>query len=217
MEHRKTAVLVLILIVILSFNLCALVLRKSPIPSVSAVQAGTNVGVYWDRGCTQVVSSINWGTLTPGGTQNAVVYVRNEGNETTLLDLTALNWQPDNAYQWLNFSWTCRNNTIGAGQVVRVTGTLSVASGIPSGFSGFSFGILFQGGPHLLGDINGDGVVDLHDVAIVAAAYGSHCANYDYPGEPASPNWNPLADLNGDGVVDMLDFQIVVSEYGQTG
>jgi hypothetical protein len=185
-----------------------LLLRGSPVPSASAVTASANIGVYWDRRCTQLVSSIDWGTLTPGGTQNAVVYVQNEGNETTLLDLTALNWQPDNAYLWLNFSWTCRNNTIEAGQVVKVTETLNVASSIPSGFSGFSFGILFQGGPHLLGDINGDGIVDLHDLAIVAAAYGSR---------PGDPNWNPLADILGDGVVDMRDFQIVVSEYGQTG
>jgi len=224
--HNKTFILALVLAVLLLFTMNGLLLHTSPVPSASAVTAEANIGVYSDHGCTQNVSSINWGTLTPGETKNDVVYVKNEneGNETIILNLTTLNWQPNNAILLLNFSWSCRNNTIEPGQVVEVTQTLSVAASIPSGFSGFSFNIVFGGDingqatptPHLLGDINGDGVVDLHDLAILAAAYGSHRANYDYQGEPASPNWNPLADLNGDGVVNLQDYEILVSEYGQT-
>jgi hypothetical protein len=207
LEHRKTLVLFLIWVVILSFSLYGLVLRRSPIPSASAVQAGANVGVYLDQSCTHSVSSISWGTLKLGGTQQVVVYVRNEGNATFHLDLATLGWQPGNAYLWLNFSWSCQNATIAAGHVVKVTQTLHVASDFPGGFSGFSFSIVFEGGSYLLGDINKDGVVDLHDLAIIAAAYGS---------TPGDPNWNPDADLNKDGVVSLLDFQLVASEYGQT-
>jgi len=67
------------------------------------------------------------------------------------------------------------------------------------------------------GDINGDGKVNLLDLELLAAAFGSHRANYDYPGEPASPNWNPKADLNGDGIVDLGDLVILAAHYGQTG
>jgi uncharacterized protein (DUF2141 family) len=67
----------------------------------------------------------------------------------------------------------------------------------------------------LVGDVNGDGKVDMRDLGIVAKAFGSHCANYQYVGEPASPNWNPLCDLNGDGKVDMRDLAIVAAHFGQ--
>jgi hypothetical protein len=58
----------------------------------------------------------------------------------------------------------------------------------------------------LVGDVNGDGVVDMTDIALVAAAFGSN---------PASPNWNPYADINHDGVVDILDVALVASNFGQ--
>jgi hypothetical protein len=93
------------------------------------------------------------------------------------------------------------------GQVVKVTQTLHVASGFSGGFSGFSFSIVFQGVSYLLGDINKDGTADLHDLEIIAEAYGSR---------PGDPNWNPNADLNKDGVVNLLDLIIVAEDYGKT-
>lgn len=65
------------------------------------------------------------------------------------------------------------------------------------------------------GDINGDGKVNLEDLVLLALAYGSHCANYHYQGEPASPNWNPNADINGDGIVSLSDLVILALHYGQ--
>jgi len=216
LQNGKKLVLFLILTVLASSNLYALVLRKSPVPSASAVETGPSIGVYWDQGCTQSVDSISWGTLQVGGTQEVDVYVRNEGSDAFNLALAAQDWQPGNAYDWLSFSWSCGSATVGPGQVVEVALTLGVASDFSGGFSGFSFSIGFKGGSYLLGDINKDGVVDQKDLAILAAAYGSHCANYDYQGEPASPNWNPLADLNGDGVVNLLDLLLLANDWGKT-
>jgi hypothetical protein len=59
----------------------------------------------------------------------------------------------------------------------------------------------------LIGDLNGDGKVDIMDIAIVAKAYGSI---------PGDPNWNPVADINGDGKVDIMDIAIVAKHYGET-
>jgi hypothetical protein len=56
-------------------------------------------------------------------------------------------------------------------------------------------------------DLNGDGKVDIKDVAIVGKAFGS------YPGHP---RWNSAADLNGDGVVDALDLALVAKGFGKT-
>ncbi len=59
----------------------------------------------------------------------------------------------------------------------------------------------------LVGDLNGDGKVDIKDIAIVAKAYGSL---------PGDSNWNPVADINGDGKVDIKDIAIVAKHYGET-
>jgi len=60
-----------------------------------------------------------------------------------------------------------------------------------------------QSSMHPCGDFNGDGVVNIIDVSIVAVAFGS------YPGHPM---WNSGADLNNDGVVNMLDLRLVAEE-----
>ncbi|MGA2308427.1 MAG: cellulase family glycosylhydrolase [Candidatus Bathyarchaeia archaeon] len=52
-------------------------------------------------------------------------------------------------------------------------------------------------------------------LAILANAYGSHCANYHYQEEPASPNWNPNADLNNDGIVRLQDLVLLAVRYRQ--
>jgi len=55
-------------------------------------------------------------------------------------------------------------------------------------------------------DVNGDGKVDIMDIAIVAKAFGS---------DPTLPNWDPRADLNGDGKVDIMDIAMVAIHFGE--
>ncbi len=58
----------------------------------------------------------------------------------------------------------------------------------------------------LIGDVNGDGKVDLRDLALAARAFGS---------TQTSPNWNPATDINGDGVVNMKDLTLIARYFGQ--
>ena len=58
----------------------------------------------------------------------------------------------------------------------------------------------------LMGDINGDGVIDDADVALLQAAWGS---------TPSDPNWNADCDLNGDGTVGTMDLHIFNTNYGK--
>jgi PKD repeat protein len=60
-------------------------------------------------------------------------------------------------------------------------------------------------------DINGDGIIDMRDIAIVAKAFGT---------VPGDPEWNPDADITGpdgepDGTVDMRDIALVASHFGE--
>lgn len=56
----------------------------------------------------------------------------------------------------------------------------------------------------LIGDVNGDGKVDVNDLIAWDAAFGA---------KPGDPNWNVQADINGDGVVDKQDGLLIVQNY----
>jgi hypothetical protein len=58
----------------------------------------------------------------------------------------------------------------------------------------------------ILGDVNGDGTVDMADVSLVVDAFMT------YPGHPL---WNPDADFNRDDSVDMVDISIVVENFNK--
>ncbi|MDH7563799.1 MAG: NosD domain-containing protein [Candidatus Bathyarchaeota archaeon] len=67
----------------------------------------------------------------------------------------------------------------------------------------------FANGNVLIGmpyDANGDGVIDLKDVVLVALAFGSSLGR---------PTWNPNCDMNGDLKIDLKDYFVVCSNYGQ--
>jgi hypothetical protein len=110
---------------------------------VGAVEA-IGVGVYWDSNCTNPVSSIDWGTLTPGSLKNVIVYVKNEGNGTAALYMKTVNWNPSSAYTYLNLSWDYKGQPIGIGEVAKVTLALFISNQVNE-ITSFSFGIIIEG------------------------------------------------------------------------
>jgi len=61
--------------------------------------------------------------------------------------------------------------------------------------------------PNNLGsDLNGDGKIDITDVAIVAKSYGK---------SSGEPDYNLKADLDQNGIVDIMDIAIVAADFGQ--
>jgi hypothetical protein len=59
-------------------------------------------------------------------------------------------------------------------------------------------------GQFLLGDVNGDGIVDALDLSEFRYAYGSY---------PLMPNWNPTCDLNGDNIINVADLFYMGKNY----
>jgi len=64
----------------------------------------------------------------------------------------------------------------------------------------------FKNSP-VLGDINGDGVVNILDAILLAKAFSS---------KPGDSNWDPRADLNKDDVVNILDAIILSINFGKS-
>jgi hypothetical protein len=98
------------------------------------------VGVYSDSACTSPISSISWGTLSPGGSATQTVYIRNEGNTAVTLTKATSAWTPSNASTYITLNWDYSSQSLTANQVLQVKFTLAVSSTI-SGITNFSFTI----------------------------------------------------------------------------
>lgn len=179
---------------------------ESPIPNVSALTVAQNLGLYWDKNCTQSISSIDWGALSPGDLKEVDVYVRNEGNTSVILSLTSLNWNPVNASSYMNFTWNIVDTKLDLSQVAPANLTLTVSPSI-TGISNFRFDIVVQAKQYFVGDINRDGSVNALDLGLLGKALGSI---------PTDANWAPSADLNNDGRIDFLDLILLFRNFGKS-
>jgi len=174
--------------------------------NVSAVETSSSLGAYWDVGCSAMVSSIDWGNLTPSQTRNITFYIRNEGSTTLFLSGIDKNWNPITAEGYIRFVFGSADQVVQASEVKKVTCSLTISPEIIN-ITNFSFDVLLQGTNYLLADVNQDGIVDMKDIAIVGHAFGT---------TPTSSDWNPNADLNRDLEVDMHDLSLVCQDYAKT-
>ncbi|MFQ5999426.1 MAG: PKD domain-containing protein [Candidatus Bathyarchaeia archaeon] len=102
----------------------------------------------------------------------------------------------------LTFNWNTTGVTVGSY-------TISAQASVVSGETDTADNSLTDGivKVKIMGDINGDGTVDIVDIVTIALAFGS---------SPGDPNWNPDADLNGDGTVDIIDIVMAAIHFGET-
>jgi hypothetical protein len=140
-REKGRLALVLTIAVILSVSMARLFFERAPYLRVSAVITSVPLGVYWDANSSTPVYSIDWGNLTVGGTNRITMYVRNEGNETCILSVDAMNWQAGNTSNVVAFS--SEEPKIEPGQTVQINPSLTVFPNA-SGISSFSFDIGFS-------------------------------------------------------------------------
>jgi hypothetical protein len=141
LQDKKRMTSFLVVLVLLST--CAAIFYFNPHFSsrVSAVEAATSLGVYWDANCSTAVTSIDWGSLVPGQVSSVAFYVRNEGANAWVLVASIVGWQGDNTSNCLSFS--CESPTIMPSQAVRV---VSSVSAFPNASAvSFGFGMLLAG------------------------------------------------------------------------
>jgi hypothetical protein len=119
---------------------------SSTFSSTGAIQIQTTAGIgaYSDSQGNTPLTSVSWGTLSPGGSTNVICYIKNEGSSPTTLSLETSNWSPASATNYLALSWNYNGQPIAANAVVQITLMLSVASSI-EGITNFGFDITIVG------------------------------------------------------------------------
>ena len=103
-----------------------------------------NVGVYQDSGCTQVLTTVNWGNLTVGSSANTTIYVKNTGTTQVTLNMTYGNWNPPSAGTYITQTWDRENAVLNAGASTPALVVLTVSPSI-TGITTFSFNTTITG------------------------------------------------------------------------
>jgi hypothetical protein len=143
---------------------------------------------------------------------NVTVSVKNYGdfdenfNVTTYVNETTIDTRNINLISGSNTKFTLLWNTTGfaKGNYTVSAYAWPVPNETDTSDNNFTDGWIIV---TLIGDVNGDFIVDLKDVYAVAVAYGS------YPGHP---RWNPNLDINDDNTIDLKDYYATVLNYGKT-
>lgn len=90
------------------------------------------------------ITTINWGSLNPGGIATYNIIVKNNGTTPINLSMTTKNWNPTNASSFLTLSWNYSGQILDQNEMLPLSLTLNVALET-SGFVNFSFDIVFTG------------------------------------------------------------------------
>lgn len=131
------------ILAVLTVTTAGLLSVSHSISSTGSITA-INVGVYSNSACTQELTSIEWGTISPGNSETRIIYLKNTGNAQITLSMASANWNPANANGPITVTWNKGGDTLDVGQVATATLTLSVAESI-SGVTNFSLNIIITG------------------------------------------------------------------------
>ncbi|MEM4143340.1 MAG: hypothetical protein QW445_04275 [Candidatus Bathyarchaeia archaeon] len=139
----KTILLIIITGIILTATTAGVLTVNKAIPATGTIST-INLEAYSDAACSQPLTSIDWGTISPGATVTKTIYLKNTGNVPMTLSMTTNNWSPTNANGPITITWDRESATLPAGQSIAAVITLRVSSSI-SGITSFSVNIVITG------------------------------------------------------------------------
>jgi len=146
--------------------------------------------------------------------ETATLYITNVSNET----LTFVFFPFYRVYAWPDFTsvypvaWYYLLWELAPGESESYPWSLSNASaGLYVAYDIYGYNtrtflrINVEGNPSV-GDLNGDGIVDMNDIGLVCKAYAT---------KPQDWLWNPFCDVDRNEIVDMSDVGIVCLHFGE--
>jgi len=113
------------------------------IPNVATVKA-VGVGIYKDVNFTVSVTEIDWGIVEAGENKIFSVYIVNRSNVPITLSLSAQNWNPTNASNFISLTWDLEGAQIEVSNYKPATLSLHVSPPIAD-ITTFSFDIVIVG------------------------------------------------------------------------
>ena len=136
--------LILVAVALTATTYGAISVNKS-LSTNGSINVTPNLGLYSDSGCTTNLSTIDWGTITPGNNQTRTVYVKNTGTGTSLtLGISAISWNPTTANGFITVSLDKDGTRLTPGQSTTAVITLASSSSIVD-VTDFSVQILISG------------------------------------------------------------------------
>lgn len=126
------------------FSLLAGYVIGSAVVQYKIVSKGTiktvGVEVYADQNCTLPMSEIDWGIRYPSELTSKTVYIKSTSNSLATISISASNWIPTEASNYLTFSSDPNNFTLQPQSIAKATFSLKVSADI-QGITDFSFEI----------------------------------------------------------------------------
>jgi hypothetical protein len=174
-----------------------------------AIDGSVHVGIH-EVAVTDIVPYKT--VITPGCSVNITLTVENQGEFTETFNVTV--------YANTTIIDTLLNTSLTSGNSTTITfawNTTGVAKGnyalsAIATLSGEIYNTLVDGWivVTILGDVNGDGWVEIMDFWVLSQASGS---------SPGDSNWNPNGDIypppDGDGIIEIMDFWLVSQHVGE--
>lgn len=110
------------------------------IPATGNVKA-IGLEVFSDQACTNALSNIDWGFVSPGENKTFTCYLKSLSNVNSSFALAVGNWVPTSANNSISLSWNRESYSAVPGEIVLAVLMLQVSSSI-QGVSGFSFDVI---------------------------------------------------------------------------
>ena len=144
-NSKITVILLTIAAFALMVSTYASITVNSSVNSIGTISTGPNIAVYSDSACTNPVTTLTWGSLSPGGSTSQTVYIKNTGTVSESLSMATSNWSPTSASNYITVTWNNLNGyNLLAGASVAATITLTVSSSI-TGITNFANTVTFSG------------------------------------------------------------------------
>src|SRR3972149_1525941 len=110
MANKKVPMATVIVLAItgllLSFATYGAISVSKTLNSTGSIVTTADIGVYSDSACNVPLTTIDWGSISPGGTVTRTIYVKNMGNGASLtLGMTTGNWNPTSASTTMSITW----------------------------------------------------------------------------------------------------------------
>jgi hypothetical protein len=132
----------------IGFVAIAVVIVALLVYSVSISGFGTirtiNLKIYKDLALTQEITSVDWGTINPGGSSVSTWFVKSTSSVPINLTMITSGWSPPIAESFMTCTWNCTGVTLQPEVILRTDVTLRVSQNI-TGVTNFSFTMTVTG------------------------------------------------------------------------